>query len=201
MRLHTLPHNASRTAGFTLLELMVSLVMLAILAMVAAPSFTDTMKRNRVESTIREVSGALNQARTAAASRGLPVIFCRSTNAAANTRTCSGSTGATEGWIIFEDSDKDGTLDAGEPILRVHNSLTTTRLDVANSSGTSQTQVTFNRSGFSNQRLTFEVCESSRDTQFARALVMENTGRLAHSRINTGTGIFKDVGGNDLTCP
>lgn len=195
------PPGRLATQGFSLIELMVALVIVAILAVIAGPNFSDAIKRNRVESLAREVASALNLARSEAASRGRTVILCRSVTGS----SCSGTTNATEGWLIFEDTDNSGDLDAGgsEPILRVHDELTNTRLRVyTGPSGAGNTStVSFDRHGFSNAQVTFEVCEDTLNTTFARALVMENSGRIARSRVNGGSGLHRDVTGNDLTCP
>lgn len=201
--------NAHRTSllrtsrGFNMIELMVALVILAVLAAVAAPNMSGIVKSNRVESMIRELSGALAFARTEAASRGIPVVLCRSNDGAACVVSVSAQ--VTDGWIIWEDSNFNGTFEpiSGEELLRVHDNLTSTRLTTYNpvTSG-SPLKVTFDRFGFANERIQFEVCEKDQEVEYARALFMENSGRVAHSRLNTATNVHVDISGaSDLTCP
>jgi type IV fimbrial biogenesis protein FimT len=56
--------------GFTLLELMVAIVVLAILATVGVPSFRDLVQSNRATTQANELVTALNVARTEAVKRG-----------------------------------------------------------------------------------------------------------------------------------
>jgi len=56
--------------GFTLLELMVTIAVLAILATVGVPSFRDLIQNNRVTTQTNELVSALSFARTEAVKRG-----------------------------------------------------------------------------------------------------------------------------------
>ncbi len=52
--------------GFTLIELMVTIAVLAIIAMLAAPSFTQIMAKQKLNSNSRELMATLSQARSQA---------------------------------------------------------------------------------------------------------------------------------------
>ena len=56
--------------GFTLLELMVAIAVLAILATVGVPSFRALIQNNRVTTQANELVSALSFARTEAVKRG-----------------------------------------------------------------------------------------------------------------------------------
>lgn len=131
-----LPHG-NRSPGFTLVELMITLVVLAVLVTIAAPSFSDLLARNRLTASANEVVGALQTARIEAVRRNNTVVLCPTTDGA----SCSGTD-----WqrlIVFSDEDGDETLDAGEDLIR----------DVAVATGALQVQAssnvaTNNRIGF-----------------------------------------------------
>ena len=53
--------------GFTLIELMVTIAVMAIIAMMAAPSFGDLLQRQNLNKSTRELAATLNQARAKAA--------------------------------------------------------------------------------------------------------------------------------------
>ena len=90
--------NASRDQGFTLVELMVTVFIAAMLFAVAIPSFRSIMANNRLVTQTNEMVGALQIARSEAITRNTTVMFCR-TAAAADT-TCAGGT-ATTGWLFW----------------------------------------------------------------------------------------------------
>lgn len=52
--------------GFTLIELMVTVAVMAIIAMLAAPSFTQIMAKQKLNSNSRELMATLSQARSQA---------------------------------------------------------------------------------------------------------------------------------------
>ena len=56
----------SRTRGFTLLELLITVAMVAILAAVAIPSFQDMIERNRVAATANDLVASFLTARSEA---------------------------------------------------------------------------------------------------------------------------------------
>lgn len=105
-------HNQAR--GFTLLELMITIAILAILLAIAVPSFQSLMASNRLTGATNEFIAAINTARAEAIRRGQRVTLC----------TSSSGTGCTAtdwhtGWILFNDTDGDAALDAApETILR-----------------------------------------------------------------------------------
>ena len=68
----------SHTAGFSLVELMVTLAMLAILVALAAPAFSDFQERSAVRGATEQFVGLIAQARFEAAKRNRPVSITMS---------------------------------------------------------------------------------------------------------------------------
>lgn len=68
-----------RSAGLTLIELMVALAMLAVLASLALPSLGGAAQRARLKSAAEQLAADLGEARHAAAQRGLPVHLAAQT--------------------------------------------------------------------------------------------------------------------------
>jgi type IV fimbrial biogenesis protein FimT len=105
------PARASRASGFTLIELMVTISIAAILAMLAAPSFKDFVIRNRSAALTNEFVGSTLRARTEAVSRNMCMSMCRSTNASGAAPSCAGQGTSWEGgWIIFRNPGCDPTV-------------------------------------------------------------------------------------------
>ena len=73
--------------GFTLVELLITIAVLAVVLAIAVPSFRSVINRNRLVSASNEVVGALQLARMEAIRRNSRVEICPSTDGA----TCSGS--------------------------------------------------------------------------------------------------------------
>jgi type IV fimbrial biogenesis protein FimT len=62
-----------RQGGLTLIELLVVLSIAVILMALAAPSFNETLRRNRIETAANGLLSALNFARTEAIRRGVSI--------------------------------------------------------------------------------------------------------------------------------
>ena len=101
-----------RHRGFTLVELMIALALLAIVTVVAVPTFTSTINNNRLSSASNDLAAVLQTARMEAVRRGQRVIVCPS----ANGSTCSGGAQWT-GWLAFADANNDGTPQNAEILL------------------------------------------------------------------------------------
>lgn len=72
--------GARRVAGFTLVELMITIVVLAIIIAIAAPNFTSLINSNRLTGAGNELIAVLQTARTEALRRNRTVTVCSSAN-------------------------------------------------------------------------------------------------------------------------
>lgn len=106
-------------AGFTLIELVVTLAVAAIVLMIGVPSFQETINNSRLTSGANEFVAALNLARSEAIKRNIRVTVCKSSDGA----NCAGGLGYEQGWIVFVDRNSNAAVNAGEPILRTYGSL------------------------------------------------------------------------------
>lgn len=92
-----------RQSGFTLIELMVAVAVVAILLGLALPSFQGSMRSSRVTTTTNELLASLSLARTEAI-RGLgPAGVCPS----ANGDDCNSADWAV-GWIVWREDRAAG---------------------------------------------------------------------------------------------
>lgn len=95
-----------RQGGLTLIELLVVLSIAVILMAIAAPSFNETLRRNRIETAANSLLSALNFARTEAIRRGVSVTVRKN------------GTQWEEGYFAFVDTNGNGSQDTGEALLR-----------------------------------------------------------------------------------
>jgi len=70
-----------RVSGFTLTELMVVILVVAILAAIATPSMTEMIQRNRIDAYSNELISALSLARSEAIKRGETALVKNQDNA------------------------------------------------------------------------------------------------------------------------
>lgn len=103
-----------RSQGFTLIELVVALSVLAIIVAMAVPSFTSLINSNRLSTNANELVAAVQLAKMESLRRGMRVGVCESSN---GTTCTDGDTWAQ--WITIADIDRDGDFDAADEVLRV----------------------------------------------------------------------------------
>jgi type IV fimbrial biogenesis protein FimT len=81
--------------GFTLIELMVTLAISAILLGIGVPSFRGMIENNRIAAASNDLVTGLQLARSEAINRGIPVVLCASSDQA----TCATTPVWINGWV------------------------------------------------------------------------------------------------------
>ena len=159
-------HNGKN--GFTLVELMVTLSIAAILLTVAVPNFIIFLQNSRLASQSNDLATILNYARSEAVKGAQRVTVC----SRATDTSCSGATNWDNGFLVFVDPNGNGTVDAGEVPLQVRQAM-----DGDNTLRSGRARITFQANGFSTGfNDTFRLCDA-RGTASARAIVISNQGR------------------------
>lgn len=161
--------NPTRAAGLTLLESLVTLVILAITLALALPALHELLQRHRTTAAINELVTAMHLARSIAVTHRTVALMCPSHDG----HRCTGGTDWSQGWIVFNTPDRQGQPSARSRIvLRVARG-DTPALRIHASAG--RRALRYHALGFSGgSNLTLRLCEEN--TLRAR-VVVNNTGR------------------------
>lgn len=160
-----------RTNGFTLIELMMTLAVFAILIAAAAPAFGNLIQRTGAQASRSSLTTALNTARIFAVSKTANVVVCPS----ADQQHCGHTTEWQDGWLVFIDDDRNGERDDSERLVDVAQAQPS---GVAILSTAGRTRVNYRPDGSSvGSNVTFTVCDR-RGEGLASALVINNAGRV-----------------------
>jgi len=167
-------------AGVTLIELMMTISLVAITLAIAVPSYKNFTNANRLAGEVNALLGDMQFARGEAIKEGQTVVICSSADGA----TCSGKTTWNIGWIVFSDVNNNGVVDTGETVFRVKNGFNST--DSFNADNATSA-VTFNREGFApvGNIVTITLHDSTADPQWTRCMKINIVGMLMTTRYST----------------
>lgn len=157
------PAQRSSVYGFTLVELMVTLSVAAIMITMAVPSFTSMTKNNRLTTQTNQLVTALNLARSEAINRRttIDVVATNSSNSANEWG---------QGWKV--EINGGATLKIFQPLEGG------STLDSTNSISTIQYQA----SGRANVTDTFTMCDD-RSGETGRRISILTTGRVTTTSV------------------
>jgi len=170
-----------KTAGFTILELLVVLVIGASVLTIGVPAFQSVVADQRSTTSTNELIESLILARSEAIKRGRYVSVCVS----ADGQSCAAGGSWDNGWIIFVTaSATPGTVDGGDEILRVHQPLSASlNIDTL---GNIDSFISFRPAGTTGTNAlnfsgTLTLCDQHGATG-PRGLVVTPSGRIQVSR-------------------
>lgn len=176
--------------GFTLIELMVTVAMVAVLLSLAAPSFARMMASNRMATQTNELTAALNLARLEAVRRGQSVAF----------RADVDGIKFESGWRIFTDADSNGApggpvtavdgtdiresggaLGGNTTITRVTRSGVFGSYTYADSTAADKRYVVFNSRGANSANIAafFKVCDLNDTAVKGRIVQVSTVGKIS----------------------
>jgi type IV fimbrial biogenesis protein FimT len=179
--------------GFTLVELMVTIGVAAILIGLAVPGFVTTIRDSQMTSASNDLLVSIQLARSEAIKRHLPVSVCRSANATDDAPSCGGGDGWQDGWIVFADGteaapDPNGTLDDGEQLLHQSRGFRgSVTAQAAANAAPLEDFVTFLGSGFPQGEVpggrNLLLCDDRHSDGAGRVLNISQTGRPQVRRV------------------
>lgn len=161
------------TRGFTLIEFLVTLVVLAVLLAVAAPSYEASVLNGRISSISNDLVASVQVARGEALKRNQAVTLC----ASANGSTCAGSGGWEQGWVVRT---------TGGTVIQTHQALPSGML--LRTEGTSVLSLSLLPTGGSSQAVTFKLCRATPSVGSRKGEIMlYATGRASAQKLDGNT--------------
>lgn len=166
--------NSAREKGFTLMELLITLVLIGILAGVGIPAYFNVITTNRMAAEMNAFVGDLQLARSEAIKEGADASLCAA-DPAVNAPTptnphClgAGTTDWSQGWVVYVGAP------ATTRVVRVHAALQGGDTLISNGGG----QITFNRQGFTNDAQTLILNDKNGTVALRRCAVISTAGRV-----------------------
>jgi type IV fimbrial biogenesis protein FimT len=159
--------NRKPSPGFTMIEMMLALTVLAVLISLAVPSLHGALQRNRISAAANELVAHINLARLHAVTRREVTVVCPGSA----TTGCRGDNRWDRGWIVFRDPDRDGAPNARTDVLRVAG-----RIDRLHADSAGRTRIRYRPTGFApGTNLTIKLCDPA--SRLSRAVIVSNPGR------------------------
>lgn len=176
---YSLPRAGTRkNRGFTLIEVLVVIAVLAILLSVAVPSFNYTLVNYRLSSFASSFVASASLARSEAIKRNSRMTLCKSSNGT----DCAASGGWHQGWIVFNDSDNNAARGSAELVVSKTSALPSDFVMTGGAAVVSY--LSFEPGGTSQlisgdfQSGTLVLCSRSGGTNQGRQIVINSVGRL-----------------------
>lgn len=173
--------DVNKTAGVTLIELMITISILVILLAIADPSYQYITNSNRIAAEVNGLLGDIQYARSQAIKQGQTITVCESSDGI----NCGNQNTWQNGWIVFFDADGNGAINGTEVALRVQKPFIGS--DTFISTNTISI-IQFNREGFASgvpNGTLFQLHDSSNSTNWTRCLSVNLSGLSVIEKYNT----------------
>jgi type IV fimbrial biogenesis protein FimT len=116
--------NYRKQYGFTLYEILITVVIMSIILTLGIPNLSEFVKNSRITNTVNDLHSTFPLARSEAARAKAPITICASADALSADPGCGGT--FDQGWIVFLDLDGDTVrAGAGETLLRASGPVAT----------------------------------------------------------------------------
>ncbi len=160
--------------GFTLVELIISLTVLAIVTGLAIPSLQGMLLRNQANAALQSLSQAIHATRMLSIGHQRRALLCPSLDG----RHCSGGTRWEQGWIVGIDRNHDGQPDATPLLIQAKLSGVLIR------SSRGRTRIVYHPDGSApGSNLSLRVCPTVRASATVDALIVSNAGRVRVTQV------------------
>lgn len=159
--------------GFSLIELMVVVAVLALVVLLAPPAFDAMLLNSRLNTYANDFVAAAQSARSEAIKRNARVLLCVSSDGA----TCTG-TDWRLGWIVVHDANGSGTFTVGESVLLKHEALDSSYAFTNISAAAANAIVVYETTGAVATSVVLKLSRTSPTGTQWREIDVSATGRL-----------------------
>ena len=160
--------------GMTMIEILITVIVLAVLVAIAVPSFRNASLGSRLSAAANDLLASVQLARSEAIKRNVAMTLCASADGA----TCAGSGGWEQGWITIIDPLDPTT------VLQRQQGLPDGYL-VTQTGGT--VPLSFQPIGIGATAATFTVCRDDPDGEQERVVTVSAAGSVYVTRTTAGT--------------
>jgi type IV fimbrial biogenesis protein FimT len=177
MRIERHGSGISKHGGLSILELMITLSIAAILLVTGIPSFQQYSLKQHIKAATASLHNDLRMARSEAVHKNTSVVACPGNPGGG----CSDSNDWSAGWIVFNDSNRDRQRQPGEPLLRHSPGFKNMKIH----SPISRTAIRFYPNGSApGSNTSISLCGLG-GPEMARKLVISNIGRIRRDTFPT----------------
>ncbi len=163
------------TNGFSLIEMLVTLSIAAVLISYALPSIYNIKSNKALDNERDRLMVSFAYARTYAITQQKQVVVCPSLSG----RDCDNQSRWYQGWIVFDDTNRNRQLDSDEKLLQFENQMDNS---IIATSSIYRSKIRFNTIGFSpGTNVSINFCDK-RGADFAKAIIINNAGRIKQSK-------------------
>jgi len=173
--------------GFSIIELMITVLIAAILTALALPNLVQFLRRMQVSQVKNDIIADVNFAKAEAAKRGYPVgIYA-----------LSGSNNWSTGWAVWADTNGDGSITAADTMLRQHDGLNNGYALITSGPNSNLAPLLFNAQGAVQLPVTvpvyFVACNPDKVPANARTVQVGGSGAVL--------GVNGIPGASGVSCP
>jgi type IV fimbrial biogenesis protein FimT len=141
--------------GFSLIELMITITIAAIMLALAAPGMSQLLANSRIATQSSDMMANLALARSEAIKRGVRTTLCPSDSGTGCTATAWSA-----GYMAFVDSNGDGSFNTGSDIVLRVSGRSPGNSTLASSDFSAAVPLQFLPSGQASKAGSFSVCQS-----------------------------------------
>lgn len=181
--------------GMTLIELLITLAIAALMTTFAIPSLMGLVRDYRATAAINGIIGQVQFTRSAAITTRRLVTLCPG-----RAPTCGQRNTWHLGSFVFIDYNKNGRMDGNDEVVKEFGPAAQEG-EFTWRSFRNRKSLSINSHGLTNwQNGSFRYCPANGDERYARQAILNAQGRVRYARDRDGDGIREDAQGRPIRC-